>query len=128
MYRRFRPWMLNGRPGNISFACKRFVVRAVNAGLVVTSTTGGRHAKNSYHYPRRLGAWVGKGRAVDVSGPLDKVIAFQRREYVQRRRRYREMFGPDNRANAKNGAPFRMVEGSALENLHDGHVHGAPRW
>lgn len=127
-YRRFRPWMLNGRPGNISRACKRFIVRATNAGLVVTSTTGGQHAPGSYHKPRRIGAWIGKGRAVDVAGAPERMRAFQRREYMQRRRRYRELIGPINHANVKNMAPWDLAEGTALEQQHDNHVHGSPRW
>lgn len=124
-YKRFQPWMLNGKQGNISLACKRFIVRAINAGLRVTSTTGGVHTPGSFHYPRRfLGA---KGRAVDVAGPHDRMVAFQRREH-ERGRRYYELFGPDNRMNRKYGGVLRLREGSALEQLHDNHVHGAPRW
>ena len=35
-------------------------------GLTITSTTGGKHVKNSYHY---------RGRAVDVAGPPDRMLA-----------------------------------------------------
>lgn len=126
-YRRFRPSMLNGNPGNISRACKRFVVRGVNAGLVVTSTTGGKHAPTSYHY---------SGRAVDLGLPprligtdvgRRRLVRFQRRE-AKRLGRYRELFGPDNGANVKNQVRFWLREGAPLETLHDNHVHGAPRW
>lgn len=124
-YRRFRRAMLNGRPGDISFACKRFIVRATNAGLEVTSTTGGRHTSTSYHYPRRfLGA---KGRAVDVAGPWHKMVDFQLKE-AARPTRYSELLGPANRFNVKNGRRTVLGEGTPLEELHDTHVHGAPRW
>jgi hypothetical protein len=112
----FRPWMLNGRPGNVSDAVKRLIVRAVQAGLVVTSTTGGRHTSTSFHY---------KGQAVDLAGPRDKMVAFQRKE-AKMTDRYWELFGPDNYANVKNGRRISLGEGTFLENQHDNHVHAAP--
>jgi hypothetical protein len=117
----FQPWMLNGTAGNISPAAKKFVVRAVNAGLYVTSTTGGKHAPTSYHYDKPL------GRAVDVAGPWDKMVAFQRAESARRAADYLELFGPDNTVQVRNGQRFAFSEGEALENLHDTHVHGALR-
>jgi hypothetical protein len=117
----FQPWMLNGKPGNVTPAAKEFIVRAVNAGLYVTSTTGGTHAPTSYHYARPL------GRAVDVAGPWEKMIAFQRAESAERAGIYLELFGPDNAVQVKNGQRFGFSEGQPLENLHDTHVHGAPR-
>jgi hypothetical protein len=117
----FQPWMLNGKPGNITLAAKKFVVRAVNAGLYVTSTTGGKHTATSYHYAQPL------GRAVDVAGPWDKMVAFQRAESARRAGDYLELFGPDNAVQVKNGQRFAFSEGEALENLHDTHVHGALR-
>ena len=119
-YRRFRPWMLNGRPGNVNRRIKRTIRRAVNAGLHVTSTTGGRHSPGSYHYA---------GKAVDVSGTWDRMVAFQRAEYRRTRWRsgYLELFGPDNAHNLKNGRPYYLPEGTFLEGLHDSHVHIARR-
>ena len=112
----FQPWMLNGKPGNITPAVKKCVVRAVNAGLYVTSTTGGQHAANSYHYA---------GRAVDVAGPWDKMVAFQRDECAERASEYLELFGPDNAFQVKNGQRFAFSEGHELEEMHDSHFHGA---
>lgn len=117
----FQPWMLNGRSGDITSPAKQFIVRAVNAGLYVTSTTGGRHAPTSYHYDRPL------GRAIDVAGPWDKMVAFQRAESASRAGEYLELFGPDNGVQVKNGQRFAFSEGEPLENLHDTHVHGALR-
>lgn len=116
----FRPWMLNGRPGNVNRRVKRTIRRAVNAGLYVTSTTGGRHASTSYHYT---------GNAVDVSGPWHKMVAFQRAEHRRGlgRSGYLELFGPDNFAGLKNGRRITLGEGSWLEQLHDSHVHIARR-
>jgi peptidoglycan hydrolase-like protein with peptidoglycan-binding domain len=39
-------------------------------GLTITSTTGGRHSPNSYHY---------KGRAIDVAGSPSKMVEYYRR-------------------------------------------------
>lgn len=47
----FQPWMW--KAGNITPAAKKFVVRAVNAGLYVTSTTGGKHAPTPTTTPSR---------------------------------------------------------------------------
>jgi hypothetical protein len=117
----FQPWMLNGKAGNVIPAAKRFIVRAVNAGLYVTSTTGDTHTPTSYHYAKPL------GRAVDVAGPWEKMIAFQRAESAARPGDYLELFGPDNAVQIKNGQRFAFAEGQPLENLHDTHVHGALR-
>jgi hypothetical protein len=43
--------------------------RARDMGLRITSTTGGRHARHSYHY---------RGRAVDVAGSPSAMRAFYR--------------------------------------------------
>lgn len=42
---------------------------ATDMGLTITSTTGGKHAPNSYHY---------QGRAVDVAGDPERMKAFTR--------------------------------------------------
>lgn len=119
--------MLNGHSGDVSSACKRLIARGVLAGLVVTSTTGGQHSATSYHY---------SGKAVDLGLPGDLVGTAEGRERLERfqrseaRRpgRYRELFGPDNGANVKNGQRLTLAEGSDLEEAHDNHIHGAPRW
>lgn len=43
--------------------------RAIELGLRVTSTTGGRHAPHSYHY---------QGRAIDVAGSASAMRQFYR--------------------------------------------------
>lgn len=118
----YHPSQLNGRPGNISRATKSFIGRAHKAGLLVSSTTGGTHASSSFHYPRNN--YDGKGHAVDVYGPWNKMVKFQRAE-AQHPARYHELFGPDNGACVKNQRRISLAEGTALENLHDSHVHGA---
>lgn len=112
---------LNGH-ADVNGATRRFIMRAVAAGLEVTSTTDGVHAATSYHYG---------GRAADVGGRtrfgrlrMRKMRRFQRQEF-QRRGRYLELFGPVNDHCVKNGTPLTLAEHSALEDLHDNHVHGA---
>jgi hypothetical protein len=60
-YFRFKPWMLNGHPADVTWAVKRCIVRGVNAGLYTTSTTDGVHSKTSYHYTKPLGKAVDMG-------------------------------------------------------------------
>jgi hypothetical protein len=53
------------RAANLAYAKRR----AVQLGLTITSTTGGRHAPRSYHY---------QGRAVDVAGSPSAMRQFYR--------------------------------------------------
>jgi hypothetical protein len=124
---RFHPRMLNGHPGNVTPAVKKMIVRAVRAGLVVTSTTDGRHAKNSHHYVGQAVDLGLPGALVGTERGRRRMVGFQRRE-ARNAGRFLELFGPDNAANVKNGAPYALAEGTALESNHDTHVHGAPRW
>jgi lysozyme len=115
---RYKPELLNGHPGNINRACKRLIVRATNAGLIVTSTTDGQHAPTSYH-PRGMAVDFGTG-----DGGLGNKAQFQR--WCARRPEYfLECFGPDNGANVKNGRVISISEGTPLEQAHDSHVHCA---
>lgn len=127
---RFRKSMLRGHPGDITLPVKRVIVRAHNAGLVVTSTTDGGHAKTSFHFTKP------KGRAVDV-GVFDHLVGTpeQRDRLVDFQRAlirrfgcsaFLELFGPDNRLNCKNQRPLTLDEGSALETAHDNHDHIVP--
>jgi hypothetical protein len=121
---RFKPWMLNGHPGNITIPVKRVIVRGINHGLVVTSTTDGGHATTSFHFVKP------KGKAVDMAGPgVEAEIEFQR-DLIKHNgaARFNEIFGPDNFANVKNGQRITLVEGSGLEQMHDTHIHVAPRF
>jgi hypothetical protein len=129
---RFRRWMLNGCPGNITRGCKRYIVRGVNAGLSVTATTNGTHAATSYHRPI-FGPRRNKGKAVDMAAPMDAhgialMRHFQRREEERRHLRYLELLGPINSRFVKNGRRYTIAEHNPLEDQHDNHVHGAPRW
>lgn len=80
--------------------------RARALGLRVTSTTGGRHAPNSYHY---------RGRAIDVAGSPEKMAQFYR-EMAQLRPT--ELFY-DPIGGIKNGQNIGPIGG------HRTHVHVA---
>jgi hypothetical protein len=118
--------MLNGHPGDVTAAVKKFIMRGVAAGLVCTATRDGNHARTSYHYAE-------PGRAADMGlsrfspTSLRKRRAFQLAE-AQHEERYNELYGPDNRANVRNGVRLTLAEGTPLETMHDNHVHGAPRY
>jgi hypothetical protein len=129
----FQPWMLNGHPGNISDECKRAIVRGVRAGLVVTATTDGDHSATSLHYPRNTASGLGEAvdfgvKPSDLGSPaaIARRERFQREEFARGVGNYRELFGPSNSHNAKNGAPLALVEGTDLEQAHDNHVHESP--
>jgi hypothetical protein len=130
-YRVFHKWMLNGHPSNIDRACKRFIRRGVNHGLICTATTNGVHAVHSWHHPDAHGighaADMGlEARLVGTQEGLRRMVGFQHHE-SQNPSRFNELFGPDNWTNVKNGSHMTLAEGTALENQHDNHVHGAPR-
>lgn len=122
---RFKRSMLNGHPGNVTLAVKRVIVRGTNGGLIVTSTTDGRHAPRSFH---------NSGRAVDLGHARPgtpearyELVRFQR--FLLKRfgaAAFIELFGPDNQSNVKNGGRVALDEGSALENAHDNHDHVVP--
>lgn len=118
----FEPWMLNGRPGNVSAGIKAAIARGVAHDLYVTSTSTGGHASSSWHFP-----WNnrdGLGHGVDMAGAYNDMVAWQNSE-LARGEDLLELIGPDNDACAKNGSRYTLGEGTALETAHDNHVHRA---
>lgn len=103
---------------------RRAIRRGQRHRLIVTSTNGGQHAEHSYHKVLR---------AVDMGGSLADMTRFQQEEYFRHKRYvkrhnrplYQELFGPDNRYCISQGHPVTLAEHSALEDLHDNHVHAA---
>lgn len=77
-------------------------------GVTITSTTGGKHVKGSYHY---------KARAVDLSGSPDKMMALARAA-LQQPQLFREMFYGPAGFYIKNGRVYKGDIGG-----HDDHVH-----
>lgn len=84
---------------------------ARQAGLTVTSTTGGKHTKGSHHY---------KGQAVDAAGPADKMMAFAKMMRQRFGSKLAELFH-DPLGGFKNGKSIGAIGG------HGGHVHVAAR-
>lgn len=121
-----------GPPANVNAACKRFICRMFVAGLVPTFTTNGKHSPTSYH-PRGMAVDAGLRRElVGTTRGRKRLVEFQRREHAAfhagRRPRMLELIGPENTLVVLRGRETDLVEGSALEQQHDGrnaHVHGA---
>ena len=116
--------LLRGHPAPHSKYLLRAIARAHKLGLVVTSTTGDKHAKTSWHY---------QGLAVDfgiVPGSMSldektrRLIRFQKELYKDGPRLL-ELFGPDTKAVIKNGNRWTMTPGLASD--HRDHVHLAAR-
>ena len=88
--------------------------QAAPFGLTVTSTTGGQHAENSYHY---------QGRAADFGGPPEKMAALARFA-LQHASQFKEFIytGPGNPG-------FSVLGGKVIPNnqldkhLYDGHTN-----
>ena len=114
--------MLNGHPGNIEDEVKVEIVRAVKAGLVVTSTTDGTsHVPDSYHYSRNNPKRNGKGRAVDLAGSWRKMCDYTAANF-KRKASYFQLFGPPNTEYVINGQKYR----GAIPGHYD-HNHAAPK-
>jgi hypothetical protein len=116
--------LLRGFPAPHSKYLLRAIARAHKLGLVVTSTTGDKHAKTSWHY---------QGLAVDfgiVPGSMSleektrRLIRFQR-SLAKDGPKLLELFGPDTKAVIKNGRP--AVMSPAIASDHRDHVHLAAR-
>lgn len=126
----------DGHRGNITRRLRPVIRRAHRAGLVVTTTTDGVHAAGSWHYVIRGRNTVGRAVDFGLPGPLVGTMkgarmleAFQRAEYTRARRlrfrTYLEVIGPINGLCVLQGRPAGLVEGTALEQAHDNHVHVA---
>jgi hypothetical protein len=136
---RFRRSMLNGHPGDITRAAKRVALLAHNRKLVVTSTTDGTHSPTSFHFTK-------PGEAVDLGNerrcskpgncvgaapgtPYGQALLERFQRFLVRKygcSAFKELFGPVNQLNCKNGRPVTLGEGTDLENAHDNHVHVVP--
>jgi hypothetical protein len=101
--------ILGGAQGNLGLA----MAIARQMGLIITSTTGGRHAPGSYHYA---------GRAVDVSNGVNtrEQMAFARRMASQFGASIKELFYDPLGWSIKNGRRAPYTIGG-----HSDHVHVA---
>lgn len=119
----YESWMANGYDDNITDGAKKFVaIGVVKFGCTVTSLrrtyvpAGG--SPTSWHL-------TDPGRAADLAGA--RMGRFQAYMYKghQGDANCLELFGPVNDKCLKYGSAMVLIEGDALETLHDSHVHGA---
>lgn len=115
------PRMLNGQP-DVEPHLHRRIMRGIAIGLVVTSTTGGRHATTSWHYKKRA---VDLGNAKPGTPQARARLVRYQRELADKPGGLLEVFGPENGSCVKNGRRISLAEGTPLENLHDDHLHVA---
>jgi hypothetical protein len=121
----FKPFMLDGLPGNITNATKRVIGHAYDRfHLRVSATTNGTHAPGTYHDPGSPQNDGKHGSAVDLYGVLSDMESFQRHQ-ATRPSYFNELFGPIDGACVKDGQRITISGGLAVE--HDNHVHTAPR-
>jgi len=121
----------NHVPNDINDHVRQFIARGYGAGLVPTFTTNGQHSAGSFH-KMKPGAAADLGLRKELIGTRkghDRMVKFQRAELkafrAGRRDHMKELLGPDNRAAVLKGAETDLTEGTALEQQHDNHVHGA---
>ena len=111
--------LLRGNAAPKTRALLDIIVDAHNHGLVVTSTTGGTHAKGSLHY---------SGQAVDFGVMMNpfsaegqkRFLAFQHK-LARTPGRFYELIGPDVHKNVKRGVFIRYP--ASTEAAHKNHVH-----
>jgi tellurite resistance protein len=113
--------LLRGNPAPKVPALLEIIADAAKHGLVVTSTTGGKHAAGSYHY---------QGRAVDFGVPANPLTAESQRIFKAYQRklaahpeRFKELIGPDTSKLIKNGGFTRYP--AETEAAHRNHLHCA---
>lgn len=98
----------DGAPsGGVSGSIQGAMALAREMGLTITSTTGGQHAANSWHY---------KGRAADVAGSPAQMAAFYRAALGRYGSHLLELFY-DPIGAIKNGQSIPAIGG------HSDHVH-----
>jgi len=122
---------LHGVSPAVNLGTRRFIARAYASKLIPTSTTGGVHSPTSFH-PKGQAADIGVVPAlVGTRIQLNRLRTFQAREFAAWRQgdrpRMLELIGPINDRVVLRDMHSPLAEGTALENQHDNHVHGAFR-
>lgn len=117
-------------PKGASGSLRAAMALAQRMGLQITSTTGGGHAPNSWHY---------RGRAFDAAGPANRMAAFFRAALKRYGRNILELFY-DPLGGIKNGQSIGAI-GDHMDHVHlalarggraiqrfayGGHIKGAP--
>lgn len=136
-HRGFQPYMANGNPyEKLTAECKHAIYLMFRRGLYVTSTYegfpgDGVHSIRSGHY--RQNQPDKKGRCFDCGSGSFRVMVKAQNAEADRAGSYMvELIGPDNNRCYKNGIRYLLTEGTALEEMHDSHIHlwirdGAPQ-
>lgn len=123
------PDVFTGVPGDIAKHLRRSLMRAYGRGMVVTATTNGNHATNSFHFLKRAFDVGLIHREIGTLKGTKRLLDFQRSEFNAwargRRPGLQELIGPDNDAVVLRGVHSPLAEGSPLEQAHDNHVHVA---
>ena len=102
----------------------RAMAIAVEMGLVITSTTGGRHGPNSYHYRRPFRTVVIRGRRYQIGRAADVAKAGNPdalyRRYFKRIEPMRpaELFYDPMGYSIKNGRRVGWVVGGHRDHIH----------
>lgn len=97
--------------GGQGFRWQEAVMRAQFPNVVFTSTTGGHHAKNSWHY---------KGRAIDMIPHTRQIMKWIHDTYGGSTL---ELIGPYNDLDLWHGKPHQYS--AALQREHQNHIHWA---
>ena len=116
--------LLRGHRAPQSAYLLRAIARAHKLGLVVTSTNDGGHASTSWHYQNLAVDFGIVPGSMSLEEKRRRLIRFQR-ELAKDTPKLLELFGPDDKAVAKNGRPGVMSP--ALAASHEDHVHLAAR-
>jgi GH25 family lysozyme M1 (1,4-beta-N-acetylmuramidase) len=105
---------------------REIIMKGYVRGLVPTATTNGNHAPGSYHYQGRAVDLGVRKEAIGTAWAQRRLIGMQRREFKRwKPLGYMELLGPDNAACVLGGQAAQLAEGTALEEAHDNHFHGA---
>jgi hypothetical protein len=88
---------------------------AQNMGLVITSTTGGKHAAGSYHYA---------GRAIDVGGSPSSMLAYAQRLASTSGGRMAELYYTPLGFSIKNGVKVPWTIPNHMDHVHVAYALG----
>jgi hypothetical protein len=107
--------MMGGALGMMSGGLGAASSLAQNMGLVITSTTGGKHAPGSYHYA---------GRAVDVGGSPSSMLAYAQQLASTSGRHMAELYYTPLGYSIKNGVKVPWTIPNHMDHVHVAYALG----
>jgi len=107
--------MMGGALGMMSGGLGAASSLAQNMGLVITSTTGGKHAPGSYHYA---------GRAIDVGGSSSSMLAYAQQLASTSGRRMAELYYTPLGFSIKNGVKVPWTIPNHMDHVHVAYALG----